>query len=185
VVTSVREEADLTVVDVELTRSNRTDAERRDSGYTSGWRFWVPRRSSGWFGSQCLWIENTDTTAWELVNVTHAAAPRIGGDPEGDTVSPAAVPGLFLPLAAWVDEKVGLGIGVTMLGEGLALRYWRSGKTYHADCRQLIRMELEPGDRYDVPGPVAIHFGYRTDTVQSLLADTQKVRREAMALQPR
>jgi len=37
----------------------------------AGWRYWIPKDTSGWIASQCLWVENADTIPWRLGEVFH------------------------------------------------------------------------------------------------------------------
>ena len=38
----------------------RVEQANRPAGYRAGYRFWIPKSGSGWFGAQSLWVENTD-----------------------------------------------------------------------------------------------------------------------------
>lgn len=175
--TAVREDESMTVVDA--------TAERRHegSGWQAGWRFWIPRRSGGWFGAQNLWVRNTGNRSWTLAGIFHYTIPAIGGDPAGDEEAPLNVPNFYLPLGGWQDAEAGVGQGVTALGAGLRITYWKDADGFHSDCRQGLDVRLEPGQTYSRPGPVALVFGYRPEG-DGLLAAANRVHRGATALQP-
>lgn len=194
-VTAVREDAQFVVVDMTFTRKAGGDAittfdpemgrqvpqEDEPPAYAAGWRFWMPKESSGWFGAQSLWVENTDTRPWKVAGLFHYTRPAIGGSAEGDEESDLNVPNFYLPVAAWEDPEAGLGQAVFGLGEGLRVRYWKDRDGFHSDCRQAVEVELQPGERYSAEGPMAIHFGYRTGEDAGLLVRCEQVRKEAVA----
>lgn len=197
-VTAVREDDQFVVVDMTFTRSGGGEAittfdreagrrvaqEDEPPAYAAGWRFWIPKESCGWFGAQSLWVENTDSRAWKLAGLFHYTQPALGGSPDGDDEAGVNVPNFYIPLGAWEDREAGLGQAVFALGEGLGIMYWKGEDGFHSDCRQALDVELEPGERYEDVGPLAVHFAYRAGETADLLTRLEEVRKEVMALLP-
>ena len=94
------------------------------------------------------------------------------------------MPNFYLPLAAWEDPAAGIGQGVVALSEAIRVTYWKDKDGFHSDCRQGLSVPLQPGERYESEGPVALIFGYRTAEAEGLLVTADRVRREALAMQP-
>ena len=180
-VTAVYEDAEFTVVDMRFARAAGQAGE--PPAFSAQWRFWVPKRSCGWFGAQGLSVMNSDTRPWKLADLFHYTRPSIGGSPEGDEPAKVNAPNFYLPVAGWDDRKVGLGQGVFGFGQGLDVMYWKDKDGFHSDCRQAVGVELKPGERYSAEGPLAIHFGYRAKADSDLLTALETVRKEATALE--
>ncbi len=171
-------EADATALDLELSYAGgdepitrvddetgqRAQRRARPHRYRAGWRIRVPTRSvkTPFITSQCLWVENTDSQPWHLVEVFHWIAPSIGGDPAGDEPDGVDVPNYYLPAGGWVDRQAGLGVGVVYTsGSGYACRYWRDkGGGIHSDLRLEVDKRLAPGQRHKTTAPPVFVFGY-------------------------
>ena len=181
-VVAVRRDRDATIADLELSYVGQDapmtqvddktgDGERlraRPHRFKAGWRLRLPTKpvKTPFIASECLWIDNTDTEPWDLVEVFHWVAPQVGGSVDGDEADGPDVPNYYLHAAGWVDRKAGLGVGVTYPpGSGYECRYWRDERGgVHSDLRYEVDQRLAPGKRY-VPGaPPAFVFGYRSAT---------------------
>ncbi|KPK58137.1 MAG: hypothetical protein AMK73_09455 [Planctomycetes bacterium SM23_32] len=139
-VTAVREDEAFVVVDMTFTRAASGGA----AAYAAGWRFWVPRQSSGWFGAQPLWVENSDVRPWTLAGLFHYTRPAIGGSAEGDDSSGVNVPNFYIPVTAWEDPDAGLGQGAFGYGGSFYVRYWKDDDGFHSDCMERVNVELAP-----------------------------------------
>ena len=182
---SIRQDDDFTVIEMTFRHTPAAAEAAGTPAYAAGWRFWFPINSSGWFGAQSLWVENTDSRPWTLAGLYEYTRPSIGGSPDGDVPATPNVPDFYLPLAAWEDPAAGLGQGVVTLDDALKVTYWKNKDGCHSDCRQELNVPLAPGQRYAAEGPVALIFGYRTGGAGALLRAADRVRAEALALQPK
>jgi hypothetical protein len=194
-VSAVYEDDEFMVVDVTFTHSGegeaitqfdretgrRVEQLNRPAAYRTAYRFWIPKAGSGWFGVHDLWVENTDRAPWTLAAAFHYTRPAIGGSRDGDDGARMNVPNFFIRLGAWEDEAAGYGQAVIALGEQPTIGYWKAEDGFHSDCRRPIGVELQPGQRYEEPGPIAIHFGYRAGEDGDLLQRVDQVRDEAMS----
>jgi hypothetical protein len=170
----MRQDARVTVVDMELSRSEpgkaitrieeksgradaQTDAPRR---FSSGWRFRVPRDAGAWFAAQCLWVENTDTEPWKLAEVFQYLVPALGGDPAGDEPLVGKAPNYYRRGAAWVDAGAGVGVGCWYIDEdAFQCSYWKDpGGGFHADLHETVDAELKPRQQVRLKGHLAFVF---------------------------
>jgi hypothetical protein len=178
-VTAVRADGHFTVVDMEFTHEAGAAAP---PAYQAGWRFWVPRRSSGWFAAQSLWVRNSGARPWRLAGLFHYILPAVGGSSEDDVAAFAGVPNFYLDLAAWEDTRAGLGLGILAPYAGLSVTYWKDQNGFHSDCRQHLDVWLDPAVKYEAAGPLAVHFAYEAGGLPQLLATAEAVRREVAQL---
>ncbi|HOZ45583.1 MAG TPA: hypothetical protein PLO37_08390 [Candidatus Hydrogenedentes bacterium] len=196
-VTEIRVGADVRVVDMRIglwegadvmppvdensgASSDRTHAPCR---YDSQWRFWLPKRSSGWFAGECLWIKNLDVRPWRLMEIFHFIMPAIGGSSEQDEPFSADVPNYYLSGEAWVDTTEDRGIGCWFPdGDLFDANFWKDpGGGFHGDLRQKVDVELRPGELYEVNGPPAFYFPLDTASALGFTAMIDRVAREALA----
>jgi hypothetical protein len=173
-VVAVRQDAHVTVVDMDLacggngdviTRVDDRTGQRAPATvqafrYRTGWRFWIPRDDSAWLAAECLWVENTDTVPWRLMEVFQYVVPAIGGDSAGDEPLMGAVPNYYQRGAAWIDKAAGLGVGCWFSSdEAFECSYWKDpGGGFHSDLREKIDRELAPGQRLDLGRSPAFTF---------------------------
>lgn len=110
---------------------------------------------------QRLWLENTDTVSWNVLESYYFLSPAIGGSQQGD--GPLYAPDMhayYMTGAAWIDKAVGLGVGCWFLQDpALECTYWvdKLGR-YRSDMRYHLSERLAPGQRWTVPGPLAFFF---------------------------
>lgn len=158
-ITGVAENAEVTVVEMELDRLN-TEQDPFARRFRSGWRFWISRGDRGWFATQCLWVENADALAWRLTEVFHYIQPAIGGDPVNDEPLTHSVPNYYRQGSGWVDTQLGKGIGCWYAREdALVCNYWKGpAGDIHSDLRQKAEHELTPGQRVNIEDARAIFF---------------------------
>ncbi|MBN2311529.1 MAG: hypothetical protein JXR94_21305 [Candidatus Hydrogenedentes bacterium] len=199
-ITAVRENDTVIVVDMELARTGPGAAvtevaaeggapapqRREPRRFRSAWRFWVPKADGAWFASQCLWVENTDTTAWRLEDIFHYLAPSIGGSREGDEPLTADVPNYYLRGSAWIDEAAGAGAGCWYADEkSFRCHYWTDeGGGYHSDLSEPCGVTLEPGARYEGPGALAFFFPIEAATPAAFRDATGAVKGAVAAPRP-
>ena len=149
---------------------------RGELPYRAGWRVCLyPDR--GWFGSRCLWIENTAAQAWTVHAYYHYTQSAIGGEGRDEAAAPQ-VPGYYLPFAAWVDDKLGLALGVLSprLGD-FSPYYWRDeGGGQHSDFARYLDVVLRPGQRYQQPQPEAVIFAAAGQVLEAAEALHQELR---------
>lgn len=127
-------------------------------GFASQWRFWFPKQGE-WFASQCLWVENADTVAWELVDVFHNVRPSLGGSNENDEGLVAGVPNYYARGSVWVDETLGLGLACWYANDDdFQSRFWKDESGFHGDLRRVAQVMLGPGERYEEASPHAFFF---------------------------
>ena len=171
---AVRHNEHAAVVDMELSRAEagaaitrvaekavQADAQNdRPRRFRSAWRFWIPIDAGGWLASQCLWVENTDETAWRLADVFQYLMPAIGGAPDGDLPLMKEVPNYYQRGAAWIDPTAGKGVGCWFVDEKMfTCYYWKDpGGGFHADLRQKIDLMLEPGQRHAMESQPVFYF---------------------------
>ncbi len=198
-VVAVCREPDATVVDLELGHTGdgkpitrvdektgrHAELRARPHRYRAGWRLRIPSRpvKTPFITSQCLWVENTDGEAWDLVDIFHWIAPSVGGDVAGDKPDGPEVPNYYLPGGGWVDREAGLGIGATYpAGSGYTCRYWlNKAGGVHSDLRVNVEQSLSPGQRYQATAPPVFIFGYRTDKPGALGSAAGRVLAEVLA----
>lgn len=191
----VRREPRATIVDFELTLAGDTKPitkaseesgkqaklSARPHRFRAGWRVRIPtgpvKTKTPFITSRCLWIENTDSEPWDLVEIFHWVNPRLGGDVAGDQPDGVDVPNYYLNASGWVDRKVGLGIGaVYPPGSGYDCRYWRDkAGGIHSDLRFKVDRTLEPGERYEPTAPSVFVLAYRSKQPRALAAATSDV----------
>ncbi len=176
------------ITEVDQQTGRRAALHRRPHRYRSGWRLKIPNKPerTPYLASQCLWVENADREPWELVEVFHWIAPKIGGATTGDRPDGPDVPNLYLSAAGWADPQAGLGIGVTYPpGSDLTCHYWLdpSGGV-HSDLRFKVERRLMPGQRYQAEAPPVFVFGYKTARPRGLAAAAREVAGTALIRQP-
>jgi hypothetical protein len=183
-VTAYYEGPGFVAVDVTFLFTRKTPGSPADGpgAYRAGYRFWVPKASSGWFIMQGLWVENIDTTPWNLESIFYYTRPAIGGNARGDEEGGFNVPSFYIPFGAWEDTRAGYGLAVIALGEEPAIYYWKDKYGFHSDCRYTVGRLLQPGERYEEAGPPAVHFGYPTGSAMELLHRLAEVHSEALNL---
>lgn len=182
-VTAYYEGSDFVTVDVTFLFEKKANSPAEGPGaYRAGYRFWAPKNASGWFIVQGLWVENIDTTPWNLQNIFYYTRPAIGGRAKGDEEGAFNVPNFYIPFGSWEDTQAGYGLAVIALGEEPAINYWKDKDGFHSDCRHVVGIELQPGERYEKAGPPAVHFGYRAGKGSELLNRLEEVRSEALDL---
>ena len=183
-VTAYYEGPGFVVVDVTFLFTRKTPGSPADGpgAYRAGYRFWVPKASSGWFIMQGLWVENIDTTPWNLESIFYYTHPAIGGNARGDEEAGFNVPNFYIPFGAWEDTRAGYGLAAIALGEEPVINYWKDKYGFHSDCRYTVGRLLQPGERYEEAGPPAVHFGYRTGSRAELLHRLAEVHSEALNL---
>ena len=136
-VTAYYEGPGFVVVDVTFLFTRKTPGSPADGpgAYRAGYRFWVPKASSGWFIMQGLWVENIDTTPWNLESIFYYTHPAIGGNARGDEEAGFNVPNFYIPFGAWEDTRAGYGLAAIALGES---RLLTTGKINMAFTRTAV-----------------------------------------------
>lgn len=119
-----------------------------------------------YFQAQCLWMENTGSTAWRWHGYLHYTPSRLGGDAADDVVGGPDVPNYWLPFGAWRDPKLGLDYGALPVrpDERLTFNFWKDESGgQHPDCYRQLDLELTPGRRWRpaAPEPTVAIFGLR------------------------
>ncbi|HEY3320999.1 MAG TPA: beta-galactosidase [Planctomycetota bacterium] len=114
-----------------------TFARTNDKKYRGKYRFTFV--GDNWFTSQLLWIENTDTTPWELAEYYHYLPSNIGGSNKDDEAR-----GNY-----WFDPKTKMCLGIVPGGRDLAVNFWKDPQGgEHPDARRKLNITLQPGQRY-------------------------------------
>jgi len=168
-ITDVHTGSTVTVVDMELAIPTGGSSVQT---YSSGWRFWIPQDGQEWVASQCLWVENTDSSSWTLENVFHYLAPGIDGDPAGDEPL-SLVPNYYRAGGAWMDSAAGLGVAAWVPnGEAFRGGFWKDeGGGLHSDLYQPAGVVLSPGERF-MPSPDLAFFFALEDLTLSAFGQT-------------
>ncbi|MBN1346161.1 MAG: beta-galactosidase [Phycisphaerae bacterium] len=140
--------------------------------YKAGWRIRVPAEpgDTPFLASQCLWIENADDEPWDVLEVFHWVAPRVGGDLAGDAPDGPDVPNYYLSASGWADRAAGLGIGATYpVGDDYTCNYWlNKAGGVHSDLRLTVGCRLAPGKRHELSAPPVFVFAYQAKDARSL-----------------
>lgn len=166
-----REEAGSATTQVDAA-TGATEEQQQPRRFRSAWRLWVPKSPGEWFATQCLWVENTDTTPWRLCEVFHYMTPGIGGNATGDVPLGLEVPNYYIRGNAWIDPDAKLGIACWYANDHeFDCHYWKDPNGgFHADLRTNVDKVLQPNERFDAPGPPAFFFPLR-DTSRTTFAE--------------
>lgn len=158
-ITGIFQNEQVTVVEMRLDRED-TVQDPTAHRFQSAWRFWIPKHDQSWFASQCLWVKNSDTAPWRLVEVFHYLSPEIGGDARDDEPMASHVPNYYRRGTAWIDIQAGSGVGCWYpSGSPLESNYWKGpAGDIHSDLRQTVNRELLPGDQADIDDARAFFF---------------------------
>jgi hypothetical protein len=171
--------SDKPIAQVDEATGQAAKPQARPHRYQAGWRLRVLKRpvKTPFLTSRCLWVENTDTEPWHLVDVFHWIAPAIGGNREADTPDGPDVPNYYMAARGWVDQGAGIGLGVTYPpGSGYRCHYWRNkGGGIHSDLYFPVNERLKPGDHYEPTARPVFVFGYKATTPQSLSAGARGI----------
>ncbi len=184
-IVDVRQSASVTVVEMEFAKQPAAASQVvGPRGYRTRFRFWIPRRSSGWIASQCLWVQNTDRQPWRLGSVFHFLRPSIGGAPANDAPLQPNVPNYYRRGGVWADRQVGLGIGCWYQADtGFQCSYWVDPPgSFHADLRRRVDRRLLPGQRHEqADAPPAFFFVVENPTLSGWSQAVQRLKAEALA----
>jgi len=120
-------------------------AQTREKHYRTKYRFVIePGRE--WFTSQLMWVENTDTQAWDLADYYHYLPSNIGGDAKDDEPR-----GNY-----WFDAGTRACFGIVPGERGMEVHFWKdAGGGEHPDAARKLNITLQPGQRYAKDEPVA------------------------------
>ena len=181
-ITAVHESEAVTVVEMDLDRAD-TSQDPVYRRFRSGWRFWIPKGDKSWFASQCLWVENADSTPWRLAEVFHYLLPEIGGDARHDEPLTHNVPSYFRRGSAWVDKEARRGIGCWFTQADVFLcNYWKGpAGDFHPDLRQPTDHDLKPGELVTIEDARAFFFPLDDITREGFGSAVERVAEDAVA----
>ncbi len=95
-----------------------------------------------------LWVENTDSRPWRLVDAFWFCRPSIGGSSQDDLQGGAEVPMYYLSAQFWTDAKLGGAFGAVG-GDGWQVSFFRNpAGGFHPDARYAVGRDLKQGERW-------------------------------------
>jgi hypothetical protein len=96
-----------------------------------------------------LWVENTGTRDWKLVEIYWFCRPAIGGSPADNVVGGAAVPDYYRHAQFWTHSKRGGCFGALDPSGGWLVDYWKGpAGDFHPDARFPVGQALPPNARW-------------------------------------
>ncbi|MGD0092177.1 MAG: beta-galactosidase [Planctomycetota bacterium] len=134
-------------------------AQSRDKQFRTKYRF-IIELGREWFSSQLIWIENTDSTPWELAEYYHYLPSNIAGSDKDDEAR-----GDY-----WFNPGTKMCFGIMPGSREIAVNFWKDpGGGEHPDARRKLNLTLQPGQRYSGVEPLAYIVGCKEDAWKETL----------------
>lgn len=96
-----------------------------------------------------LWLVNTDSRPWQLVDAFWFCRSAIGGSAADDEVGGPKVPNYYRSAQFCTDGKLGGCFGALGQPNGWQVMFWKDdGGQIHPDTRWKVEKDLQPGQRW-------------------------------------
>jgi hypothetical protein len=146
----VQEQADAWIVEAEVEYAGH--AGRGPAQFRAGVRAAVFKRG-GIALVKPLWLENSDSRAWQLAEAFWFCRSAIGGSAADDEVGGPSVPNYYRPAQFCTDSKLGGCFGALGQAKGWETTFWKDPQgRIHPDTRWRAEATLQPGARWTADG---------------------------------
>jgi hypothetical protein len=99
-----------------------------------------------------LWLENTDSRPWQMVEAFWFCRSAIGGSTADDVVDGPNVPNYYRTAQFCTDSKLGGCFGALGQSGGWQTAFWQDRGGIHPDTRYGVHCDLRPGQRWTADG---------------------------------